>query len=294
MRKIIHILAGLLICSSAQAIDIGGANIKDGKIIGAGQELMAYNGTSIVMVVSMVYTNVTANTNEFGTIITSNLTVQGASTFRDNMDGGGNVASNFSFVGNGAGLTNLPVTSSSQSPLTNNLNGAGYSITNLNSVQVTNGITLGTNTVTGVTNVTILVADNTMTNGTVITATGTNSYAWLPTTWIRNSYTNDRVIGNMIVDGTTNLWDVSSIVPDGVNTIFIRTTFANSNATVNFSISLTNELNNTAQFVVRTQVANLLTDITQPMIIGTNRQLFYRVSGAGTVTLSVKINGGLY
>jgi len=98
MRKIIHILAGLLICSSAQAIDIGGANIKDGKIIGAGQELMAYNGTSIVMVVSMVYTNVTANTNEFGTIITSNLTVQGASTFRDNMDGGGNQSTNWSVV----------------------------------------------------------------------------------------------------------------------------------------------------------------------------------------------------
>ena len=71
------------------------------------------------------------------------------SPLTNNLNGAGYTISNASFVGNGSGLTNLPVSTVNQSPLTNNLNAATYSITNLNGIGFTNGIVESSGTLNG-------------------------------------------------------------------------------------------------------------------------------------------------
>ena len=84
MRKLIYILNLLMICNISMAIDIGGSNMKDGKLLLGSKEVMRYDGTNNIMSVNLVYTNLNINTNIFGTvkancvlypIVTSNVVV---------------------------------------------------------------------------------------------------------------------------------------------------------------------------------------------------------------------------
>ena len=88
-----------------------------------------------------------------------------------NLSMGGFNITNGSFVGNGSGLTNLPVTSSQQSPITQNVNYAWFSATNIGTAKGSNAvfdnITLGTTSLS--TN--LMAITNDPQNGWILSAT---------------------------------------------------------------------------------------------------------------------------
>jgi len=136
-----------------------------------------------------------------------------------------------------------------------------------------------------------------MTNGTAIRATGTNSYAWLPTTWIRTTGGFDLNLGTIVTNSTsTNAWDISAIVPVDVNTIFIKVQISSAYSAQSVNLYTRTDLINTnSQFAVNCQVAGQAVVLTQPLVIGTNRTIYYVNNVTNIPNLyRMRITGGLY